>query len=1701
MRRRRCEACGSRRLVDDTSAADTAVPATSSAAASAQRTDFEAAHEGTALLAAAAGAASNQAVGGRAKRKRPVVAGWLRQRKSKQPSSTTKNDATMTAIVERQSVRVRLTADYLLATQQCSPSSAASLDGNARAAPVVHQGKEDAQCTSAFLGGASGQRFASREYFPAEMPNSRCATNPISQGGIAAPFSPCDNDQATRIPPKAAHEGCSLREQVAAINTIVDAPRVLLPRVSRTTESDPSLRKENLALLCISLEDASQCPSESGVPFAETSALGTEPFAAQLDNSSPPNLSSPSFPRSNSCGGDVRVNDRGLRAESLPSPNQLAQNVSVAKESLTPAIGGDPDTKSEATTQSSGVVVEAPGTVTSITGFRCVPAKVTLPHESSLSSYSSVATQALAAKKKDFASMNLSLTKPPSGMLNDETHRSAADVLLVASHKNPPRDWGTEIHTGLETQQTYGNEQSRDDQSEKTGVAKSHQPPGDTGSLAVAAHRASTPPEHVGRSTGDAMGAGLCALALGTIPLGEEDEPENLSGSGDARDYPTGSKRSLHENVSPHYRFISAKTQNSTAMKKFRAMDRSDGCDFFYTPTTTQSQESLGRLSQQLDRTNSSSPAKLAVCDSASTAAHHTSPMRKLEQRAFGAPNVAQASSQLRSEHGAPSEKLPLPVAFTVPLPVAFTDSRRVDDRLCSTGRIGDANWSCDFERPSAMFQTGLGSRITIASASLARAVSIFGDSGGDFQVASIRSPVLPPTHPVVAFRTAGLKAALSVSAESMAKAEVISRRDLSAESSRRLSSQAQHTTEAALADKGGDDSHHTSILPAVEFHTAGLQTTISASAARLVLGEGLVADEDGETPSYKQTFVKATALPVVQGEKIAGCESAECSTALTSAVSVDLHNATEIASKANLYPAVFQAAGRSIAISAESMARADRIFAGRDGGDDSFQDFNDTVAPTTDAYLAQGAASDGSITFMTRRPCIAFRAGGRGAPISVSVESVANAKALFDSVRDPEVVVDLANQEKLTDCGCSSADSHPFSPRVCSETAGHVSAITESSVNLAGANRTINSNHMKQSSTITDTDIVSSPTIEKLFGSLSDENDITTTAVSACEAGKRVLREHPDFAGIQNTRVHTKARVSFGSAVKVDCRATFSDYEQSSSLRIQSLDSGAASPLSSLASASLAATSRDDLAYRHQTTIDYCDDQQFANTPVAGKNPDWRSSFRPFVTPGTVHCSRSQVSHLHRSPRTAERILGSQAPFDDIGVSELKRVKKSSCTMTEQDCRSADEVGRCANGSSKDEEAVATPFDPPDQIYPPTLRDAVASGFMVTKPVDCLRFGVSSTILSVTSINACGVRFDPFSLLPVSICDVDSADSVQVTGSLSDFRKAIVDFGCDDSSICARWLSNHVRWIIWKYASYERRFAPYLSGKCLTFKTVAHQLLHRYDREVRGGSRPAVRKVLNRDVSAHCMMILCVARIKRHSPSRKSEAKIGENDETVHVNDKYILELTDGWYSLPACPDTHLCAFIRNGTIKVGTKLLLSGAVLTGYDDGIDPLDRSFDPFKPGSSPVLQIAANSTRLARWDAKLGFVAPSIRNISHEGMLLVRRISDVLDGGGRVPLIDLRILHRYPLLYLGRHCGAEIGKARIFTEREEIARHEMQEKRRQNLAEKYSEEIEAECIEVSFRYYCLKGKRSHRIAQRTLPSRILTKALRMCGIAC
>jgi hypothetical protein len=250
-------------------------------------------------------------------------------------------------------------------------------------------------------------------------------------------------------------------------------------------------------------------------------------------------------------------------------------------------------------------------------------------------------------------------------------------------------------------------------------------------------------------------------------------------------------------------------------------------------------------------------------------------------------------------------------------------------------------------------------------------------------------------------------------------------------------------------------------------------------------------------------------------------------------------------------------------------------------------------------------------------------------------------------------------------------------------------------------------------------------------------------------------------------------------------------------------------------------------------------------------------------------------------------------------------------------------------------------------------------------------------------------------------------------------------------------YVNNHLSQIIWKLAAMERSFPQLFASNYLTVDRVLDQLEKRFRREVLGGQRPCVRKLLNRDAPASVLMVFCVSDISSGVP----------NDTTIRV------ELTDGWYTIQALFDERLSNAVRRGKIKIGSKLATCNAMICGKEDGVDPLDDSYSSSVQKSADIyLKLFSNATKLARWDKKMGWCKEKFLNVS---------VVDTIPGGGDLPLTDIVILRRYPRMFLETFENSRDPPKRLTEAQEEQARRKW-EANLQNKMEKAVDEVQSQC---------------------------------------
>jgi breast cancer 2 susceptibility protein len=88
---------------------------------------------------------------------------------------------------------------------------------------------------------------------------------------------------------------------------------------------------------------------------------------------------------------------------------------------------------------------------------------------------------------------------------------------------------------------------------------------------------------------------------------------------------------------------------------------------------------------------------------------------------------------------------------------------------------------------------------------------------------------------------------------------------------------------------------------------------------------------------------------------------------------------------------------------------------------------------------------------------------------------------------------------------------------------------------------------------------------------------------------------------------------------------------------------------------------------------------------------------------------------------------------------------------------------------------------------------------------------------------------------------------------------------------------------------------------------------LFRYERELEGGSRPALRLITTQDAPSTAPMVLCISAITWPT---------GEGPSA-----KPVLEVTDGWYRLRAEVDAPLARAVRKRVLRIGRKIVVAGA------------------------------------------------------------------------------------------------------------------------------------------------------------------------------
>ena len=117
--------------------------------------------------------------------------------------------------------------------------------------------------------------------------------------------------------------------------------------------------------------------------------------------------------------------------------------------------------------------------------------------------------------------------------------------------------------------------------------------------------------------------------------------------------------------------------------------------------------------------------------------------------------------------------------------------------------------------------------------------------------------------------------------------------------------------------------------------------------------------------------------------------------------------------------------------------------------------------------------------------------------------------------------------------------------------------------------------------------------------------------------------------------------------------------------------------------------------------------------------------------------------------------------------------------------------------------------------------------------------------------------------------------------------------------------------------------------------------------------------------------------------------------------SDQFFVELSDGWYPIRALLDSYLAGYFNKNKIKIGDKLAIFSADLINCPkDGCPPLEAPQELY-------LKLSVNSTRKAKWFAKLGF-------LKFQRPMTVR--IDTIKPNSNVGAIDVLVERVYPILY-------------------------------------------------------------------------------------
>ena len=225
------------------------------------------------------------------------------------------------------------------------------------------------------------------------------------------------------------------------------------------------------------------------------------------------------------------------------------------------------------------------------------------------------------------------------------------------------------------------------------------------------------------------------------------------------------------------------------------------------------------------------------------------------------------------------------------------------------------------------------------------------------------------------------------------------------------------------------------------------------------------------------------------------------------------------------------------------------------------------------------------------------------------------------------------------------------------------------------------------------------------------------------------------------------------------------------------------------------------------------------------------------------------------------------------------------------------------------------------------------------------------------------------------------------------EMRELMIKAGACESLLTNEWASNAYKWIVWTQACVARAFPERYAFGVLSESAVLQRMLYKYEREINRAERSHLKKVLERDANAGEPAVYVVSAIRSMTTTTTTGA-------TPTVSE---IEVTDGWYGVRARLDAKLTQHVREGRLRVGSKIFAVGAELKGVTDAVSPLSEEAE------MAYLCLHVNGARPAPWDATLGRV----------GYNLTVPLRTVVPDGGIVPRMLIRIRHVYPMMHQER----------------------------------------------------------------------------------